>query len=75
MLQLRCQEAFLDEFEVAVKRGWLQIDAGEYGLVNIKNFQTLKIEGSEGRAPVPERDAIDGRKSSLQSANDVLPWI
>ena len=48
ILQLRCQNDTLDQFEVAVKRGWLQIDAGQHGEVRVKELKSLSVNGSEG---------------------------
>ena len=47
-LQIRCQNDTIDQFEIAVKRGWLQIDAGLHCEIDVGEVKGFEIEGSEG---------------------------
>jgi len=48
IVELRCQNDTLDQFELAVRRGWLQIEGGQHCVVQVKHSKALQVEGSEG---------------------------
>lgn len=52
LLQLRCQNDTIDQFEVAVKRGWLQIEVRNSCTLDVAESRDIQVAGSEGTVKV-----------------------